>query len=326
MKKLKILFLICSLVLVAATGSSMGSAQKVKIGVIHILGKHPDHITLRQGFLKGMKTRGYNVEVMGIFDADSASYPDTYIQRGIEEAKRMETAGAQMIFCTAMYHGLKDGGIKVPIIDSVFLSPIIMQYAVEKKNQKYILGNATGTIFGYSIKAVVDFVRDSMPKAKKIAYLYSPGMPTARPPSEIAEVAGRAGLAVVNCPYSGKKNITEAVNKAINDADVLFTTNCMALHGVESTILEAANAKKFPVIVAILHHVREGALAGIQSDWRRAGEMCSEKADQVLKGTPANQIPIEFSDMYRISINVKVAEKLGVDISYEILQMATIIE
>ncbi|MDM8543624.1 hypothetical protein QUF90_21325 [Desulfococcaceae bacterium HSG9] len=38
--------------LVAATGSYMDSAQKVKIGIIHILGKHPDHITLRQGFLK----------------------------------------------------------------------------------------------------------------------------------------------------------------------------------------------------------------------------------------------------------------------------------
>ncbi|MDM8540067.1 hypothetical protein QUF90_03170 [Desulfococcaceae bacterium HSG9] len=38
MKRLKILFLICSLVLVAATGSSMGSAQKVNIGFIQEIG------------------------------------------------------------------------------------------------------------------------------------------------------------------------------------------------------------------------------------------------------------------------------------------------
>ncbi|MDM8521861.1 ABC transporter substrate binding protein [Desulfococcaceae bacterium HSG8] len=327
MKRLKILFLICFFVLGGAVAAlAADAAEKVKVGVIHILGKHLDHIELRQGFLNGMKLKGYNVEVIGIFDADIVSYPDAYIRRGIEEAKRMEAAGAQLIFCTAMYHGLKDGGIKIPIIDAVFLSPLILKYAVEKNNKKYILGNATGTIFGYSIKAIADFVHDAMPKAKKMAYLYSPGTPTERPESEIAEEAGKVGLKVVNCPYNGKNDIGEAVNKAIKDTDVLFTTNCMALHGVEKTILDAAKAKNFPVITAILHHVREGALVGIQTDWHRAGEMCSDKADKVLKGTPANEIPIEFSDRYEVSINVSVAEKLGIEIPYTILQMATIIE
>ena len=84
----------------------------------------------------------------------------------------------------------------------------------------------------------------------------------------------------------------------------------------------AAN-NNFPVIVAIVPLINQGALAAIQSDWYRSGEMCADKAEMVLSGKKANSIPIEFSDRVDIGINVKVADKLGIKIPYNIIESAS---
>ena len=113
------------------------------------------------------------------------------------------------------------------------------------------------------------------------------------------------------------------VAKAVAETDIIFMSNCPAVLGVEKKVLDGGMAKNKPVIVAITPLVQAGAFAGIQSDWKRAGEMCAEKADKIIRGTPANRIPIEFPDIYKIVINVKVAEQLGISVPYKILELAS---
>ncbi len=310
------------LFILGITGVDAG--QKIKVGVIHLMADHPDHIQLRDNFVKAMKTRGYDVEST-VFDAKSAQYPDTYVKRSEDEAKRMEAAGADLIFLTGVYRGDKNLDVKIPIIDSVFIAPILLGYAEEKNGQKYCIPkNVTGSIFGYSFKDVVKFIKDVLPQGKKVAYLYSPGCPISRPISEIEEAAKKVGLQVVACPFNkDKAEGLKALEKAVKETDIAFATNSMAVFGFEKDLLAQAISKKFPVIVGVVPLVNLGAVAAIQSDWARAGEMCAEKADRILRqGVTPNTIPITFPDRVNIGINMKTAQQLGIEIPFEWLEVA----
>lgn len=324
MKRMIIICWVAFLLLFAWGAVQVCAGQKVRIGILHRLGEHSDHIALREGFLKGMKEKGYDVEAT-VFNVDVAKYRDTYTKRSIDEAKRMEKAGMEMIFCTGIYYLIKDAGINIPIVDSIFLSPINWKYAAIKEGKMYCSGNATGTIFGYSFKDIADFIQSSLPKAKKLAYINNPKSPVSRPVSELEKEAKRVGLEVTDCPFTAKDKAIDAIGKAVQHTDVAFSTNDIATMGTEEKILKFAVDKKFPVVVGCIPFIEHGAIAGIQWNWFRAGEVCADKADKIFKGKQANTIPIESSDRADIGINLKVAKKLGIEIPYEWIEIATTI-
>ena len=319
----KVFVLVCAMVMLL--GLQTAEAEKLKLGVIHLLASHPDHIQLRESFTKALKQQGYDVEEV-IFDANSAEFPDTYAKRAADEAKRMEAAGIQMIHCTATFHAIKDADIKIPVIDSVFIAPVILGYAEKRDDGKTYCkaSNGTGSIFGYAFEDVAKFVKDSLPKAKTIAYAYAPESPISRPPAEIEAAARKAGLKVVLCPFNAEPGSgVKAMEKTAKEADVAFGTNDMAVFGIEKEMLDFAASKKLPVIVGVVPLVNVGALAAIQSDWARAGEMCAEKAIKILKeGATPNSMPITFPDRVNIGINLQAAQKLGIEIPFEWIEAA----
>lgn len=320
----RFLFLICIPVLIWSSTLDANAKQPLKLGVIHLLGVHPDHILLRESFVKALTVKGYDVDIT-IFDGNSAKYPDTYCQRVTDEAKKMDGAGYDLIYCTAGYHCMSNLNLKTPIVDGVFIAPILLKYAEAKNGQRYCKGNATGNIFGYSFKDVADFARSILPKAKTIAYIRHSTSPISRPVSEIQAEAEKVGLQVLDCPFSTVDDAIAAMEKAASGSEVGFATNDMAALGVEKKLMEIAMDKKYPVIVGVVPIVNLGAIGAIQWDWGRAGEMCADKADKILKGTAANSIPITNSDTVRIGINLKVAEMLKIEIPYEWIEAANLV-
>ncbi len=319
MKRLTIFMCIFSLLLLGASGAIAG--QKLKLGIISLIENHPDHVLLRNSFIDGLKGKGYEPEVT-LFDANSAQYPETYIQRGVDSAKKMEADGVELIYCTGMYHGLANS-VKIPIIDGVFLSPVILNLAHKKDGKMYAKGNATGNIFSYSFKDIVQLARDLKPNAKKIAYLGNPKSPATRPVAEIEKAAEKVGFTVVECQFTTPDGVITAIEKASTEADIAFATNDIALFGMEGKMLSAAADKKFPVIVGIVPLIDAGAVAAIQWDWSAAGLKCADKADKVLKGTQANTLPIEDAGKVDIGINTKILQALKLEIPYSWLEAAT---
>ncbi len=314
----KVSVLVC---LLMALGGALNAQDraKVKIGIINLLAEHPDHVALREGFLKGMRDKGYDPEVTA-FDANSERYPDTFPERAVAEAQRMERAGIRLIYGTGIYQAIKDANIKIPIVDSALIAPILLDYAVVRDGEKHCKGNATGSLFGYAFMEIAGFARNTFPEAKKIAYLYNPNSPISRPPSEIEAAAAGVGMEVVRCPFTTAEEGSVAIEKAMASADVAFATNDIGVLGAEEEVLGVAEEQGFPVVVAIVTAVRFGALAAIQSDWFEAGRMCADQAEMILNGTPANAIPITVPEDVTIGLNLRVAAKIGVEFSKELIK------
>lgn len=157
-----------------------------------------------------------------------------------------------------------------------------------------------------------------MPDASKMAYLYNPKSPISRPLAEIEVEAKKMGFEIVDCEFTTQDELMTAIQKAVENTNIAFATNDLTAYASEKSVLEFADANNYPIIVGIMRLMGEvSVVAGIQYDWDRAGRICAGKAEQILKGTPANTIPLEFSDQFEIQLNLKVADKLNVAIPYE---------
>ncbi|MCP4574757.1 MAG: hypothetical protein GY846_00515 [Deltaproteobacteria bacterium] len=322
MKKVFLSIFVIALVLCCGASPDVYAGQKIKIGIIQLL-DHPDHKAMRESFLKAMKAQGYDVEVMEVFNADVPQYPKAYVQRGADKAKEMVKGGAQLIYSTAMYHAIKGATGDVPIVDAAFLSPVIMGNAKESNGKLYCTGNGTGTYLSYPFEEIVKFVKESMPEAKTIAYVYHPKSPVSRPIGEIKAAAQKVGLSVVDCPFLDNDGVMKAMEKT-KTAPVAFLTNDVNLFGMqEKKAIQFALKNKIPVILGNISSVESGSLAGIQWDWNRAGEMCAQKTDAIMKGKKAQEIPIEMPDVFALAINAKTAETFKIAVPFEWLEAAT---
>ena len=124
--------------------------------------------------------------------------------------------------------------------------------------------------------------------------------------------------------FTDKDEAVAAMNNATENTDIAFITNDFGAIGAEKPVLEQAAASNYPVIVGIMRLVpMDGVIAGIQYNWERAGRISAGQADLILKGTPANIIPLQYSDQFEIQLNVRTAEKLHLEIPYTWIEFAT---
>lgn len=322
-KKIGSLF-ICAVFLFMVVVPGLYAGQKLKIGVVTIL-ENDDLNLLKDTFLKFLSEKGYDVEHT-FFNADSQHYPDTFAQRGAEAAAKMVAEGAQLIYTTGIYMPVHGAVGNVPVIDpSLFLTPATAPAFKKEGGKIYCKANGTGTYLTYPFPEIIQFVTECMPNAKKIAYLYNPNSPVSRPISEIEAEAKKAGLTVLDCPFIGKEEALQALAKAKSVADIAFATNDIAVVNAHMEAIAFMKEKKFPIILSIVPLVKAGAFAALQVNWKRAAEMCAQKADMILKGTKANTVPVEKPDQYEIGINLKTAQSIGItSIPYEWLEIASI--
>lgn len=208
-------------------------------------------------------------------------------------------------------------------MDAAFLSPVIMGNAKESNGKLYCTGNGTGTYLSYPFEEIVRFVSESMPEAKKIAYVYNPKSPVSRPIGEIEAAAKKVGLSVVGCPFLDKEGVMKAM-EGTKAAPVAFLTNDVNVFGLqEKKAIQYASENKVLIIAGNIPSVEDGSLAGIQWDWNRAGEMCAQKTDKIMKGKKAQEIPIEMPDTYALAVNSKTAEAFKIAVPYEWIEAAT---
>ncbi len=321
--KRTVILLTCIVFLLMAAIPGVYAGQKLKIGVITILA-NPDINLLKDEFLKNMGKKGYEVEHT-YFNADSQKYPDAFAKRGAEAAAKMVADGAQLIYAIGIYLPVQGAAGDVPVVDpSLFITPATAQAFKNEGGKFYCKGNGTGTYLTYPFPEIIKFVTESIPNAKKVAYIYNPNSPVSRPISDIESEAKKAGLTVVGCPFTNKEEAMQALGKAKAGADAAFATNDIAVVNASMEVISFMKEKKFPVILAIVPLVNAGAFAALQANWKRAAEMCADKAEMILKGTKANTIPVEKPDKFEIGLNLKTAEQIGITgVPYEWVELAT---
>ncbi|MDD5225212.1 MAG: ABC transporter substrate binding protein [bacterium] len=320
----RIIYLLLTVTLaLTAFSAKVYAGDNIKVGIIQLL-ENDDFVAMREGFLQALKAKGFNAQTE-FFNADIMKYPDTFVQRGRDAAKKMVAEGVDIMFVPGMHLHLGDSTGNVPLFDAtLYITDATMGAFVKKGDKVYSKSNATGVYLTYSFRDIVKFIKEAIPKAKTIAYIHNPKSPVDRPVDEFRAEADKAGLKVVSYAFGTKEEALAALAKAKPKTEVAFATNDIFVSNAHAQSIQFGIKNRYPVLFAIAPLANSGALFAIQYSMRRAGEITGNKAVEVLtKKVAANSIPCETSDKYDIGVNIKTAETLGIQIPYTWIELST---
>jgi putative ABC transport system substrate-binding protein len=192
-------------------------------------------------------------------------------------------------------------------------------------------GNVTGILSqveGLPGKQV-EIAQQVVPALNMIGVLVNPANPTNAFQQKEIEAAGTAkAIKVVTAEAQTKTDLDPAlsllrnarVQAVIELRDALFVSE--ARH-----IAQLATAMQLPTIGSQSSHVPAGGLLSYGVDNIENHRRAADFVEKILKGAKAGELPVEFPTRLLLNINMKTAKALGLDVSWQLQQLAdTVIE
>ena len=185
-------------------------------------------------------------------------------------------------------------------------------------------GNITGISDLADVAAVkrLELVRAALPNAKRVALITNPKFPgTPRIESRVEEAAPKLGFTITRLHASDRATLAAAIDsmaKARPDAllvggDPLFNS---------AAFMEPAAAARVPVFHYWQGTAQLGALVSYEVDVLDNFRRAAGYVDKILKGAKPGDLPIHQPTRYKLVVNARTAQSLGLAIPQALLQRA----
>lgn len=186
-------------------------------------------------------------------------------------------------------------------------------------------GNITGmaTMSDDRAAKLVEFVREAMPKAKRLAMLINPLNPSNRPIFQSFQKAAQsAGIAAEAFEASTQEQIDAAfVELAKKRPDAVVTGFDSALADNRARIVSLGMSRKIPIVSA--SSFEAGALitygVSLQNSVMKQSTLYVKK---ILAGAKPADLPVQQPTNFELVINTKTAKALGLSIPQSMLLRA----
>jgi putative ABC transport system substrate-binding protein len=193
------------------------------------------------------------------------------------------------------------------------------------KNPNAPEGNCSGVTYAIPYATQIETLSQVLPQMKSVLLLLEEGHPT----SGLIQSGTQAACASLKIAYADKTCKTkEDILAAAKEAE---TQGSVIIVGSQALMMANAGAIaatiKVPMVSYTEKPVLDGALCGVVADDVKLGAMLAESVLEVIaKGKAIKDVPVKTDPKPQLVINVAAAKRLGLDIPFEILQTAKIIE
>jgi putative ABC transport system substrate-binding protein len=164
-----------------------------------------------------------------------------------------------------------------------------------------------------------------VPQIRVIWLPYSANDASAK--ESLAQASDAAALLKVELrphPLHDPGEIDEALASIPADVDAIYLPRDSTIESRIKDIVEVAHARRLPLCAPSLTQVEAGALVSYGFVHREIGRQAARLADQVLRGIPPGELPVESARNY-LAINLQTAREIGVEIPGDMLRQADIL-
>jgi putative ABC transport system substrate-binding protein len=246
------------------------------------------------------------------------------------EQLKVKAADASLIFTTGTPNALaiKESGVTKPVLFSAVASPVGAKLVNSLE--------APGTNFSGCHCAVPEVsqlraLQMVLPNVKKIGLLYNPKdpAPTAQVNKWKEAIAGATGLQAIEFVIpegtDSADKLAEATKAMVGQVDVIVTTADAKVSPYGDGMIKVANENKIPSYASLSQLVRKGALASLGFDFPEGARTVNvPQALKILKGAAdVSTIAVGTYTEYKLVINAKTAEVIGVTLSPSALKIAS---
>ena len=309
---------ICILALALLVAPLTARAQpRGRIPLIGVLepGFQPPRTPCLPAFQQGLRTLGY-VEGQNV----------TFVYRYAEEQPdRLPALAAELVqhapdviwlHANAPARAAQQATTTIPIVMAVG-NALVAQGLVAS------LARPGGNLTGLELRDIellgkqLELFKEAVPTLSRVAVLVDPAMPPhAGVPANIAREAQALHVQLQRIE-AGAPEVFEAAFAAMvqGGADALMILSSPFFSEHRQRLMTLALWHRLPTMSVGRHFAEAGSLLAYGA---YVGEMCQRSAtfvDKILKGAKPADLPVEQSDKFSLSVNLKTAEALGLTLS-----------
>lgn len=199
----------------------------------------------------------------------------------------------------------------IPVVFSIVLDP-----------EGLIDSNVTGVLLGIPARMKLTEIKRILPDVKKIGLVCSPK--TASLYQETLQSCRELGLQLITRKIDTGKEFPEAIEEISRQIDCFLMIPDAKIYfpqSVEYLLLESLR-KGFPVVGLSSFYTKAGALLSFDCNYKDLGRQAGEIALKILDGEEPADIPHSRPRVIKFSLNLLVAERLGIKIPSAIIEEA----
>ena len=207
----------------------------------------------------------------------------------------------------------------IPVVFAMVLNPstVIGQEA----------RNITGASMNVPIEQQIALLKKVSPHVQRIGVIYDPSK-TGFLVRQADRIAKPQGLRLVTKAIASSRDAIAALDAIQGEIDALWILPDLTVLAPESVqyMLLFAFRNKIPLLGLSENQARMGALLGLSFEsGRDIGIQAGELANEVLSGKSVQEIPFTTARRVKLTVNLKTAAKLGLQVPKEILDRADLV-
>ncbi len=228
------------------------------------------------------------------------------VRHGCELVFVVTTPAAQLARSLVAGHG-------IPVVYTAVTDPVGAGIVQSMHGDRLPI---TGVTDLFPVDAQIQLFLAADPSAKSAAILYNPKEQNSQVLVARTEAALRARhIATSRFTASDPDTVAQVAQRAARAADMLIVNGDNLFTAQLDAVIAAAEAARKPLFVGDPESVRRGGVATVGPDYRLLGERAADKAWVILDGKrSAGEIPSEDPSSYSYYINVRAAQRMGLQL------------
>ena len=268
-----------------------------------------------QGFMDYMKKKDILLRYV-FYDADQ----NLDRLSGIISAVKKKKWDIIYVFGTTATRAVLSDIKTVPVVFNVVTRPVKTGII---KSWESSGSNATGVSSKVpvlnqlkALKKVIDY--------KNLAIVFNPMEPNSVIQRDIVEnLSQEMNFQLHEFPVKDSGDIENMVSGLKKSVDAVFFPSDSKIKSLGKKLAAIVNELNLPSLAAMEGMVvNDSALMGLVANYYDLGALAAAKSIKILQGTPPGDIPCSSLRYFRISINMKTAQKIDIDIPTSLLVMS----
>jgi putative ABC transport system substrate-binding protein len=211
----------------------------------------------------------------------------------------------------------------VPIVYNVVQRPIeagIIRSWENSANNVTGASNIVATEGAFRTLAMVMTIR-------KLGFIYNDRDPASLiQKADIERIQQKFGFRIFDIPVRDRGAIPEAMRGVVSaKLDAVYLPADSFIKANAGSIMSVLYQHRIPSIAIIPEMVENGALISLGPDYYELGQLAARNALEVLGGKRPAEVSSKTVRNLRICINLKTADRLGIDFPLQLLSMSTVV-
>lgn len=305
-----------------ASGAPVSEAPKtIQVGIIQ-LADNGAFTDMREGFIARMRELGYSEDQM-VFDYKNAN-GDTGTLNTICQTMADDQKDLIVTIATPPTQAMVNMDTGIPVFFISVSNPVGAGVITDMSKPDK---NCTGTSNAIPVSEMFKLSDKLTPGCETYGLIYNTGeVNSVTTINSAKEYMDANGLKYKEAVVTSSSEVQQAAQSLADEVDAFFIPNDSMVQSAMTQVAEVAKDAKIPVYGSSAVMVASGAFATISIDDTTIGGMTADMVDQFLQGTPIENIPAVVVSEFTTVINKTTADAIGVTLSQDVLDSATLMD